>query len=394
MKPKKRRRILVVFNLTYQSGREQLDGFFHYADLREDWDVLVVPSTDESYGPMAKSFLAKGVDGAVIKSESSESICESIVGSGIPVVAIDRPRSTVPCRADAYVVNDNALIGRAAAVHFDSLGRFASYGFVPQGASREWSQSRGAAFRAAVEESHRDAEVSEQTGPLADWLVSLAKPAAVFAAFDLCAAEVIGVCHELRLDVPKDVAVIGVDNDTTLCEHTKPKLTSIRPDHVGQGFAAAKELDRLLSGKAKRRDSITCPPIGISVRDSTATVSPGVHIVREVNAYLDKHAFEPIRVADVVASTRVSARLANLRYSEATGHSIQAELVARRLAEVKRLLSSTDWQMSRIALQCGFKSQTVLANLFAAHCGMSMSDWRRQTHGAGESPIPSIVLRP
>ena len=102
--------------------------------------------------------------------------------------------------------------------------------------------------------------------------------------------------------------------------------------------------------------------------------------MREANAYLDKHALEPIRVADVVAHTGVSARLANLRFSEATGHSIQAELVARRLAEVERLLSDTDCSMSRIATRCGFRSQTVLANLFASHLGMSMRAYRRQSH--------------
>ena len=377
MKSKIHRRILVVFNLTYQSGREQLDGYFRYADCHGNWDTLVVPSTDESYGQMTKSILKRGIDGAIVKSESTESFEADVFAADIPVVAIDRPRISRPYNADAYVVNDNERIGREAARHFDSLGRFASYGFVPQEDNREWSHIRGAAFRAAVKERQRDAKVSERRGPLADWLAALPKPAAVFAAFDMCAADIIETCHELHLKVPKDVAVIGVDNDTTICEHTKPKLTSIRPDHVGQGFAAAKELDRLLSGKAKRRDFITCPPIGISERDSTAAVPPGVHIVREANAYLDKHALEPIRVADVVSSVRVSAKLANLRYSEATGHSIQAELVARRLAEVKRLLSGTDWPMTRIAMRCGFKSQTVLANLFSSHFGMSMSAYRR-----------------
>ena len=80
-----------------------------------------------------------------------------------------------------------------------------------------------------------------------------------------------------------------------------------------------------------------------------------------------------------IAHAGVSARLANLRYSKATGHSIQEELVSRRLAEAKRLLSKTSWPMTRIATRCGFKSRVVLTHLFSAHFGMSMSAWRNST---------------
>jgi transcriptional regulator GlxA family with amidase domain len=152
------------------------------------------------------------------------------------------------------------------------------------------------------------------------------------------------------------------------------------PDHAGQGFAAARELDRLLSGKARRRNDIVCRHIGISERDSTAVISPGVRIVREVNTYLDGHALKPIRVADIVAHVGVSSRLANLRYSKATGRSIQEELITRRLTEAKRLLEKTSWPMTRIAIRCGFKSSIILAHLFSSHFNMSMSAWRN-THG-------------
>lgn len=158
--------------------------------------------------------------------------------------------------------------------------------------------------------------------------------------------------------------------------------SSIRPNTVMQGFVAAKELDRLLLGKPRHVRPIVCPHIGISERDSTAPIPPGVRIVRETNAYLDRHALDPIRVADVVMHIGVSARLANLRYSESTGRSIQEELVNRRLSEAKRLLSKTSWPMKRIATRCGFSSATILAHLFTAHFGMSMRNFRASARGA------------
>lgn len=376
MKTKPEFRVILVIDLSLQSGREHLDGFYRHADSRTNWVVRLVPSVEDSSEHMVKSIIGKGIDGAVVKSDCSPSIADAIFATGVPVVAIDRPRHSMYHTADSYILNDNRSFGREAAKYFDTLGRFAAYGFVPDPDGREWSKTRGKAFMAAVSHRHRDAKVSELRGDVSEWIASLPKPLAVFAAFDRCATAVFDACHELRLSVPNSVAVLGVDDDPLICEHTRPKLSSIRPNTVMQGFMAAKELDRILSGKGAKRKAIVCTHLGISERDSTTPIPPGARIVQEANSYLAKHALEPICVADVVAHTGVSARLANLRYSEATGHSIQEELVSIRLSEAKRLLSRTSWPMTRIATRCGFKSQAVLAHLFTAHFGISMSAWR------------------
>ena len=361
MKAKTEFRIIVALDLSFQSGRDRLDGFYRYADRKANWESLIIPNVEEASGPIVESMVDGGIDGAIIHGACTAPVVDAIFSAGVPVVAIDRLHHSTRHVADAYVLSDNRAFGREAARHFDSLGRFAAYGFVPDPDGREWSKARGKAFMTAIARRDRDAIVSEQQGPLSGWIASLPKPLAVFAAFDRCAAAVFDACRKLRLSIPKNVAVLGVDNDTLICEHTRPKLSSIRPNTVMQGFMAAKELDRILSGKGVKGKTIVCTHLGLSERESTAPIPPGARIVREVNGYLEKHVLEPIRVADVVAHAGVSARLANLRYSEATGHSIQEELVSRRLAEAKRLLSKTAWPMTRIASHCGFKSPTILS---------------------------------
>ena len=373
------KRILVALDLTHQSGREQLSGFYNFADAKNNWEIRLVPSTEPSYLPMVERFLADGVDGAIIKGECVLPLAKAIRKAGIPVVAIDRPHSQKEDVADVYVCNDNALIGRSAAQFFDTLGRFASYGFVPDPNNCEWSRTRGKAFLGACAAKHRTAKTSTANGDLAEWLTALPKPAAVFAAFDPSAAHVLEACHKSRLKVPKDVSVLGVDDDALICEHTRPKLSSIRPDATGQGFAAAKALSHTFhanGGSKKRSRTIICPHTKIIERDSTATVPPAAQLVRKIVVYLDEHALEPIRVSDVVGHAGVSARLANLRFSQTHGHSIQAELIERRLKEAKRLLSATAWPLKRIAERCGFKSQIVLAHLFSSRFGKSMRQWR------------------
>ena len=376
------KRILVALDLTHQSGREHLAGFYSFADKKSNWEIRLVPSTEPSYLPMVERFLADGVDGAIIKGECVLPLAKAIRKAGIPVVAIDRPHSQKEDVADVYVCNDNELVGRSAAQFFDSLGRFASYGFVPDPNNCEWSRTRGKAFLGACAAKHRSAKTSSAKGDLTEWLAALPKPAAVFTAFDPCAANVLEACRKAKLKVPKDVAVLGVDDDALICEHTRPKLSSVKPDSSGQGFAAAQALSRALHARGvskKRSRTIVCPRLRIVERDSTATVPPAAQLVRNIIAYLDEHALEPIRVSDVVEHAGVSPRLANLRFSQTRGHSIQEELVERRLKEAKRLLSATDWSMKRIAERCGFKSQIVLAHLFSSRFGKSMRQWRIDT---------------
>lgn len=127
---------------------------------------------------------------------------------------------------------------------------------------------------------------------------------------------------------------------------------------------------------AKHRTAKTSTANGDLAEWLTALPKPAAQLVRNIIAYLDEHALEPIRVSDVVEHAGVSPRLANLRFSQTRGHSIQEELVVRRLKEAKRLLSGTEWSMKRIAERCGFKSQIILAHLFSAHYGKSMRQWR------------------
>ena len=376
------KRILVALDLTHQSGREHLSGFYSFADKKSNWEMRLVPSTEPSYLAIVEQFLSEGVDGAIVKGECVLPLAKAIRKAGIPVVAIDRPHSQKEDVADVYVCNDNALIGRSAAQFFDTLGRFASYGFVPDPNNCEWSRTRGKAFLGACAAKHRSAKTSSAKGDLTEWLVALPKPAAVFTAFDPCAANVLEACRKAKLKVPKDVAVLGVDDDALICEHTRPKLSSVKPDSSGQGFAAAQALSRALHARGvskKRSRTIVCPRLRIVERDSTATVPPAAQLVRNIIAYLDEHALEPIRVSDVVEHAGVSPRLANLRFSQTRGHSIQADIVERRLKEAKRLLSATDWSMKRIAERCGFKSQIVLAHLFSSRFGKSMRQWRIDT---------------
>ncbi|MBR6587199.1 MAG: substrate-binding domain-containing protein [Kiritimatiellae bacterium] len=75
------------------------------------------------------------------------------------------------------------------------------------------------------------------------------------------------------MSIPGEAAILGVDNDAALCENASPTLSSIRLDHEGLGYSAAKSLDVLMSGKRVRTNE-ELPPLDVIVRNSTIYICP------------------------------------------------------------------------------------------------------------------------
>ena len=83
---------------------------------------------------------------------------------------------------------------------------------------------------------------------LMDWLPTLPRPVGLMAAYDARARHVLEGCRELRLRVPDDVALIGVDNDPIMCELANPPLSSVEQGCYRLGYEAAALLDRMMDG--------------------------------------------------------------------------------------------------------------------------------------------------
>jgi LacI family transcriptional regulator len=93
------------------------------------------------------------------------------------------------------------------------------------------------------------------------------KPDAVIAANDLLA---VGLMHELAtagLDVPGDVAVVGMD-DSELAEQCFPPLTSVNLGSAERGRRAAELLLARIEDNSRTPRRIVVQP-SLSVRRST-----------------------------------------------------------------------------------------------------------------------------
>ena len=388
----RRRRILVASWMTSPSMQRLLDGVLAFAaENGYAWEVeaLQMEQTDT----MRLALETQSPDGVITGFCASE-ILALLSRTSMPTVFLrhyDSEPEAARKRLSAFRL-DFGEVGRAAARHFLEQGGYRSFGFVEATRDPLWSRQRGDAFLAAAEgggvPSFRYSTLTGtfqaafanpgELSALAEWLKTLPKPAAVFAAQDERARDTVLACREAGLDVPNTVAVIGVNNDEFLCRHIYPNLSSVEMDAAALGRAAAAELHRLMEGGRPVRSNFTVPVLGVAARASTAPSSPGGALVRRALDFIDAHALDGIAAADVVREMGVSRSLLDLRFRELGGGTVLEAIQERRLREVRRLLRETNDSIESVCNAAGFGDPSGLRRLFRRHHGCSMRQWRKR----------------
>ena len=371
------RNVAVVLKLSGASGRDLLSGISTYAREHCRWRLRIF-SRSEDFTPSALSEISD-LDGIITSERGADGMAQVLERSRIPLVVIGMKGEWIPKRTRqlTFVRNDDEDIGRFAANHLHSLGNFRAFGFVPGTERTYWSLLREKGFRSFLRQ--HGVRTSVCTGGLSDWLTALPKPAAIMAAFDERAIDILSACNEAKIQVPRQIAVIGVDNDELLCDFSDPPLSSILPDHAREGALAAEELNRMLkSRKQTTVSTVLCRGKRIIRRESTAPVAPITHLVDEALRYIRRNATTALRVDDVVRHLGVSRRLADLRFKESGELSLARVISNARLDEVAKRLKESDAPIGKIASACSFENLQHLANAFHRRFGTSMSDYRRQ----------------
>jgi LacI family transcriptional regulator len=207
---------------------------------------------------------------------------------------------------------------------------------------------------------------------LAERLRTLPKPLAIMAEDDKWAIDVMEACRIAELNVPADVAVLGVDNDPLLTTVGLVPLSSVDNDLPGLGYRAARLLDELMAGgktAGAGRDArgpgedLLHPPLGVVARRSTDALSVEHPDVREAIAFLLTHFHEPVTVSDVARHTRLSLRRLQIHFKRCVGSSIQETLFRLRLENAKRMLRDTSLKIDTIARRSGFANGNYLARV-------------------------------
>lgn len=376
------KKIIVAFTLGGSAGRNCLSGVFDFVNAGHDWNIQFVQNPSDLTPDFIQQAIRSSVDGVITGFRERSDGLRELENAPFPVVFTDYPRNERPLpNGNNYLIrNDDIAIGREGAKHLRSRGNFQSYAFVPTPTATRWSTLRERGFRLQLGEDGIIPRKHRPNDDLTKFLSSLPRPAAVMAATDYCAVQVIEACRSAKLSVPEQIAVISVDNDELLCNTSRPTISSIQPDHEGLGRIGAEILDRMMTRRKLPKSTPShIKSLGVIERDSTRVVPPAGYIVREALAYIRLNAVKGIGVEDVVHHVGVSRRLLYLRFNQMHGKSIHETILDTRLAAAKRKLSETNLPLARIAADCGFGSANRLSHVFFERFNTYPTDFRAQS---------------
>ena len=313
-----------------------------------------------------------------------------------PVVLVDHDPNR-PFPSAFSILHDSARTGRIAAKELLSTG-FRNFAYVAQPGILHWSEERARAFEQTVRMHGAEFRKMETHG-LLKWdvawtrkmrafLRSLPRPCALFASCDMVAVEVLAAAREIGLEVPGQLAVLGVDDNAELCENAVPTLSSIVPDFRRAGAMAVEAVIGMAGGRgsggsggsggsapAAHRVALY-GDLGVERRASTRPLASHDAVAAKALALIRLKAREGLRPAQVAALFPCSRRMADRRFRKAVGHSIGEEIHAVQLAEAQRLLADPERQLKVVSDFCGFGSPGSLRNFFRRETGMSLSAWR------------------
>lgn len=375
------RHVLLLLWKGGASGRDFLQGFLQFARTRRNWHVHIRHAADCSHRELQEAVTAGDYHGIVTGERALEVFPELAANPQTKLVIFGTYVERPDLPQLYYVQNDNSAIGRYGAESLMQMGSFASFGFVPTNCTRGWSELRAAAFQRELARHGKMGRVFQghSQSSLRRWLTDLPKPAALMAACDTRALEVVEACLTCGIRVPDQMAVLGVDNDELVCELATPMLSSILPQHTESGRLAAVTLNRLFRNRPPAGPHrILCSAQALVERESTAPVSPVAHLIAAALSFIHTQAPNGISVADVARHLRVSRALLDLRFREYHGASVGKTILETRYRILCRRLAQTSLPIAKAARLAGFNSPAHLADAFRRRFGMTMSEWRRR----------------
>ena len=402
MKPLKPLRIMTILPFSRQEGHEKYAGIMHYvSSARPNWEIrFSIRNFGQAFDrPTLEAESAYGLDGVILGQDFQSDIPMRLVRMRIPFILLDPPNGKwekPPYRIPSITLSEESIV-RTAVDFFSRSATFSSYVYADNDIDHDWRGLRRSMYHRAMAANGRRCQtitipsILSPSDPkitkIVELLVSLPKPISILAANDFTAVRVLELCHRAGIRTPEDAALLGVDNEPLVCNHSVPPISSIFPDFRSGGYQAAKLLDDLLKGRTRLQGK-TYGTSGVIERLSTASSSPAGRLICKVDAYIRENARTHLNVASLAKGLGISRRLLDLRYRQIKHMSVLESIHAERLKLVQDFLEGSSYSIGEIAMQCGFGDPTRLMKIFRRQFGCTMSEWRERRNDRKSAAKP------
>ncbi len=241
-----------------------LNGILEVAEAHNYNLNFAIDSQGEKQGALSRIVQNQDVDGVLIINVVNEDIIASLRTNGIPVVLIDNHFDN---RSEYAVNNDDRYGAYIATKHLISLG-YQAIGMIGITEEAFHRECLSGYLQALTEnglkiESHFIQKGCGSIESAYEIIRNMVKqnriPRAFFVVTDEMAIGVIRAVKDSGLNVPKDVAVVGMD-DIPLLDYVEPPLTTVRIYIAEMGRTAVGMLLDLIRGQYQGKTQIAIQP--------------------------------------------------------------------------------------------------------------------------------------
>lgn len=381
-------RLLFITDFTEQFAYRFLRGILNYSQGTEHWVVCKMPPSYkrklgmEGVVAWAKEWRAD----VVIAQFDPEDDVTLFRKNGIVAMAQDyiTKFTTIP-----NITGDYIRTGKMAAEYFLAKG-FTNFGFFGYNGVC-WSDERCESFRSRLEKTAPEGmtfhmydgqnidnmwyyDQSELTG----WLKGLPKPIAIMSCDDNQGNILIQACDLCGINVPFEVAIIGVDNDEILCNMTSPSMSTINVDIEGGGAAAAAMAVKMVNDPAYRGEDIVLQPLTVVERLSSSLFATNDKEVLMALRFIQANIDTKISVTDILSCVPISRRLLETRFKNMTGMTIYNYISVKRIERFAQLLLSSNESISDIAARLDEFDTKSISRRFKELKGCTPSEYRKK----------------
>ena len=385
-------RIIMMTDFSEAYPRRLLIGVAKYAhDIGEAWTLCRLnTNVRDKYGieailEYAKRFQADVIIGQFYEHDNVAGFIESGI---IPIAQEFSSRHP----QIANITGEHFKAGKHGAEYYIKKG-FHNFAFLGmQGVC--WSDERLEGFKQTVQAAGNGYFFSEFKLPhstiwqnydmseLSLWLKSLPKPIAIMACDDNQAFLLVEVCRNLhineniaRLRVPDDVAVLGVDNDESICCLSHPNLSSVNQEVEKAGYELARYIDNLMRNPDQPMKDIVVPVGNVISRQSSDIFVNDDPSIARVLRFIHENISTKISVNDIVSEVTLSRRLLESRFKKEMGTSIYDYIIRIRMEKIAELLSEGK-AVSEAAFELGLTDIKNVSRSFKKLMGCTPSEYR------------------
>ncbi|MGE9293314.1 MAG: XylR family transcriptional regulator, partial [Puniceicoccales bacterium] len=249
-------RIALLLGMDLGYSRRVLSGILGYAESENLAWVFHHAPPDLRIIPALRRWQPDGIIAHLSELELANRLC----ALNVPLISVT---DTLTDSTFPTVDVDSKAVGRVAAEYFLNRGYRSFAYFGSKNASFSLNRKQGFSDRlkeAGFTPHYLHSDFLPQSPFLENWeledrntkqwLVKLPKPVGILASNDIPARTLCDLCRRTHLRVPDDVAILGIDNDLSICRMSRPTLSSVDIPAESIGRTAAQHLQKRIQGKS------------------------------------------------------------------------------------------------------------------------------------------------